>query len=309
MFRRENYLPLVIAGTGLTLAILVTFQIYLLREPARLQADADQDLSAAVEAGQAIYGSHCASCHGEQGEGIIGPALNSKQLLSSASDDLLFGLIRTGVPGTAMPAWSQSFGGPLTDEEIRQAVAFVRSWEPDATDAGPDLPEPDPARGAEIFDSICFACHGPQGEGTEIAPALNDAVRLATFDDDWYRETIAMGRPSRGMPTWGTVLSPEQINDLVALIGLWRESGSVSAAEPEGGELYAVNCSVCHGPSGEGGIGPALVGNEFVAGQNEAELSDFLRAGRPDTAMPGFEGRLNDREMAAIVDFLKRWQR
>ncbi len=308
MFRRENYLPLAVAGVGLTLAILVTFQIYLLREPARLQADADQDLSAAVEAGQTIYGSQCASCHGEQGGGSIGPALNSKQLLSTASDDLLFSLIRTGVPGTAMPAWSQSFGGPLTDEEIRQAVAFVRSWEPDAREIGPDQPEPDPVRGAEIFDSVCFACHGRQGEGTEIAPALNDAVRLSTFDDDWYEETITQGRPSRGMPTWGTVLSPARIDDLVALIGLWRRGGSVSAEEPEGEELYAEYCSACHGPSGEGGIGPALVDNEFIAGQNEAELTDFIRAGRPDTAMPGFEGRLNDREVAAIVAFLQRWQ-
>ncbi len=308
MFRRENYLPLVIAGAGFSLAILVTFQIYLLREPGRLQADADQDLSAALEAGQDLYVSQCANCHGEQGRGSDGPALNSKQLLSSASDDLLFSLIRTGVPGTAMPAWSQSFGGPLTDEEIRQTVAFVRSWEPNATDVEPDLPEPDPARGAEIFQSVCFACHGPKGEGSEIAPALNDAVRLATFDDDWYRETIAMGRPSRGMPTWGTVLSPAQIDDLVALMGLWREGGSVSAEEPAGEQFYATQCSVCHDASGEGGIGPALVDNEFVAGQNEAELSDFIRAGRPDTAMPGFEGRLNDRELAAIVAFLHRWQ-
>ncbi len=308
MFRRENYLPLVIVGAGLTLAILVTFQIYLLREPARLQEDSDQDLIAAVEAGRTIYGSQCASCHGEQGEGSIGPALNSKQLLSIASDDLLFGLVRTGVPGTAMPAWSQSFGGPLTDEEIRQAVAFVRSWEPDAEEIGPHQPEPDPLRGAEIFESVCFACHGPQGEGTEIAPALNDAVRLAAFDDDWYRETIAMGRPSRGMPTWGTVLSPGQIDDLVALISLWRAGGSVSAEEPEGEEFYAALCSACHGASGEGGIGPALVDNEFVAGQNEAGLTNIIRAGRPGTAMPAFEARLNDREVAAIVAFLQRWQ-
>jgi mono/diheme cytochrome c family protein len=309
MFRRENYLPLTIAGAGLTFAILVTFQIYLLREPARLEGDTEQDLVAAVEAGQTIYGNHCASCHGEQGEGIIGPALNSKQLLSTASDDLLFSLVRTGVPGTAMPAWSQSFGGPLTDEEIREAVAFVRSWEPEATDIGSEAPEPDPARGAEIFESICFACHGIEGDGTEIAPALNDAVRLATFDDDWYRETIAVGRPSRGMPTWGTVLSPAQIDDLIALIGLWREGGSISVEEPEGEELYAVDCSVCHGASGEGGIGPALVGNEFIAGQTEAEVADIVRAGRPDTAMPGFEGRLNDGEVAAIVAFLQGWQR
>jgi mono/diheme cytochrome c family protein len=298
-----------IAGAGLTFAILVTFQIYLLREPARLERDTDRDLMAAVDAGQTIYGNHCASCHGEQGLGSIGPALNSKQLLSTASDDLLFSLVRTGVPGTAMPAWSQSFGGPLTDEEIREAVAFVRSWEPEATDIGSEDPEPDPARGAEIFESICFACHGINGEGTEIAPALKDAVRLATFDDDWYRETIAMGRPSRGMPTWGTVLSPDQIDDLVALIGLWREGGSVSVEEPEGDELYAEFCAACHGPSGEGGIGPALVDNEFVASQNEAELAELISSGRADTAMPGFEGRLSDLEVAAIVAFLQGWQR
>lgn len=308
MFRRENYLPLVVAGTGLTFAILATFQIYLLREPTRLEQDADRDLVAAVEAGQTIFGSHCASCHGEQGEGSIGPALNSKQLLSTASDDLLFSLVRTGVPGTAMPAWSQSFGGPLTDDEIRQAVAFVRSWESEAKDIESEEPVPDPSRGAEIFESICFACHGLQGEGTEIAPALNDAIRLTTFDDDWYRETISQGRPSRGMPTWGTVLSPAQIEDLISFIGIWREGGSVSVEEPGGDELYAEFCAACHAPSGEGGIGPALVDNEYVASQSDAELAGIILSGRPDTAMPPFEGRLSDQELAELIDFLQRWQ-
>lgn len=314
MFRRENYLPLVLAGAGLTLAMLVIFQIYIWREPARIQADTDRDLMAAVEAGEELYSSHCASCHGEQGEGSIGPALNSKQLLSIASDDLLFGLVRTGVPGTAMPAWSQSFGGPLTDEEVRQTVAFVRSWEPNARDIGSEVPEPDPARGAQIFESICFACHGIGGEGTERAPALNDPVRLATFDNDWYEETIAQGRPSRGMPTWGTVLSPAQINDLVALISLWREGGSVSVdtIAPSAGStaetLYAENCSACHGTSGEGGIGPALVDSDFVAGQNEFELAELISSGRTDRAMPSFEGRLSDQEMSEIAALLLGWQ-
>jgi mono/diheme cytochrome c family protein len=314
MFRRENYLPLVMAGAGLTFAILVTFQIYLWREPARLEQDTDRDLIAAVEAGQTIYGSHCASCHGEQGGGSIGPALNSKQLLSTASDDLLFSLIRTGVPGTAMPAWSQSFGGPLTDEEIRQAVAFVRAWEPEAIDIASEDPEPDPARGAEIFGSICFACHGTEGEGTERAPALNDPVRLATFNNGWYEETISLGRPSRGMPTWGTVLSPAQINDLVALISLWREGGTVSVEpiDPADGKtaetLYTTNCAGCHGPSGEGGVGPALVDSDFVASQNELELVQLISSGRPDTTMPPFEGRLSDQELAEIVALLQRWQ-
>jgi cbb3-type cytochrome c oxidase subunit III len=187
-------------------------------------------------------------------------------------------------------------------------VAFVRSWEPEAIDIVSEGLEPDAARGAEIFGSICFACHGIEGEGTERAPAINDLDRLATFDDIWYEETIALGRPSRGMPTWGTVLSPAQIDDLVALIGLWREGGNVSVVEPEGDELYAEFCAACHGPSGEGGIGPALVDSEFVAGQTEAELGDLILSGRPDTAMPPFEGRLSDQELAQLVALLLRWQ-
>jgi hypothetical protein len=35
--------------------------------------------------------------------------------------------INTGVPGTAMPAWGQANGGPLTEEEINDIVSFILS--------------------------------------------------------------------------------------------------------------------------------------------------------------------------------------
>jgi mono/diheme cytochrome c family protein len=57
---------------------------------------------------------------------------------------------------------------------------------------------------------------------------LNDPARLAKFDDAWYRSVIANGRPAKGMPTWGTVLSPAQLDDLVALIGAWRQGQQVA---------------------------------------------------------------------------------
>jgi hypothetical protein len=37
--------------------------------------------------------------------------------------------IEHGVPGSPMPAWSQANGGPLTDENINDIVAFIMSWE------------------------------------------------------------------------------------------------------------------------------------------------------------------------------------
>lgn len=309
--RRENSLPLVTAGAGLTLAILIVFQVYLLREPTRLESDAQRDLEQSVDAGEQIFAQQCAACHGNEGQGGIGPALNAKSLLTSVGDDQLFGLVRTGVPGTAMPAWAQDFGGPLTDEEVRQVVSFVRAWEPSAVDVTAAVLPPDPQRGSEIFESICFACHGSQGTGTERAPALNDPQLLASFDDQWFTDTIVQGRPSRGMPTWGTVLSPSQIDDLIALIGLWREGGAPEIAEPSAPtaeQLFAANCEGCHGPSGAGGFAPALAGNVFVAGSSETELANFILAGRSGTAMPAFEGRLAPEELTAIVGLLLSWQ-
>jgi hypothetical protein len=35
-----------------------------------------------------------------------------------------------------MPAWSLDFGGPLTDEQIRQLVAYLRSLQ----SSSPDVP-------------------------------------------------------------------------------------------------------------------------------------------------------------------------
>ncbi len=229
---RENYTPFITAGLSLTLAILATFQVYIWREPTRIQAVEGADRLAAETAGRTLYADNCAGCHGENGEGKTGPALNSQQLLKATADETLFNLIRTGVPGTTMPAWGQSFGGPFTDEQVRQSVAFIRAWEPTAPELTEEVAAPDPVRGAMIFANTCRICHGENGQGTDRAPALNDPVRLKEFEDAWYRSTIAHGRPAKGMPTWGTVLSPAQINDLVALLAAWREGQTVTPIIP-----------------------------------------------------------------------------
>jgi hypothetical protein len=48
---RESYSPFFAVGLGLTLAILAILQVYILREPARIQADMAADLASAVAAG------------------------------------------------------------------------------------------------------------------------------------------------------------------------------------------------------------------------------------------------------------------
>lgn len=232
MRSKENFTPYISTALGLSLAILITFQVYIFLEPARIAADKERDYQSAVADGRELFSENCVACHGTNGEGGVGPALNNRSLLGAASDEVLFNLTRTGIPGTIMPAWSQAFGGPFTDDQLTNIVAFIRSWEPTAPDIAPVVSLPNPARGAAIFTQTCFVCHGDNGQGTEYAPAINDPERLAALEDSWYRQTITNGRPAKGMPTWGTILSPEQINDLVALIAEWREGRDVIAEIP-----------------------------------------------------------------------------
>lgn len=311
MNRRENYGNLVLAATGLALAILVTFQVYQWREPARLRADAAADLRQSREEGEKLYLEQCASCHGPQGEGGVGPALAAPEFLDSVVDEQMFSLIRSGVPGTAMPAWAQSFGGPLTDQQIQNIVTFVRSWEGEAGQVSGPQPEGDPERGAEIFAATCSFCHGLKGVGGVQAPPLNDPDLLGRFDDEWFRQTIAEGRPSRGMPTWGTVLSPGEIDDVVAYMRTWSEETAEresSGTEVDASGLFITNCAACHGAAGEGGVGPELVGSAFVASQEPQQLAQFLAQGREEAGMPGWEGSLSTEELSALADLLIAWQ-
>jgi cytochrome c oxidase cbb3-type subunit 3 len=225
---KETYTSFIAVALGLSLAILASFQIYIQREPSRIANDEAQDLSTAKLEGFTIYAQYCIVCHGSEGEGIDAPALNDSTFLRESGDERIFSLISSGVPGTEMPAWSQLHGGPFTDQQIAQLVTFIRSWEPNAPDRQAEAMLGDAGKGLMIFNSTCIICHGDSGIGTERAPALNDPLKLSQFDDQWYIDTISQGRPSQGMPTWGTVLSPAEIRDLIALLRAWENGEEVS---------------------------------------------------------------------------------
>lgn len=231
---REDYTRLIVVALVLSVGILIAFQIYIVREPSRIQNVLAADQAAQVTRGAKLYSDNCTTCHGDNGEGDKGPALNSKSFLKSADDSTIFSLISSGVPGTAMPTWAQAHGGPFTDEQVRDLVSFIRHWEPTAPDTANVQPTPDIAQGQLIFSSICYACHGDNGQGTKNAPALNSQDLLSQFDDNWFRQTVANGRPAKGMPTWGAVLSPAQINNVVAYIRAWQTAPSTTIVTPTG---------------------------------------------------------------------------
>ena len=121
-------------GAVLMVAMALAFPFYRWFEPEARAAAREAQLASLAEEGATIWSFNCASCHGLNGEGAVGPALNSKQFLQSATDEQMSLLVAVGIPGSQMSAYSQDHGGPLTSEQIRAVTTFMRSWEPEAPD-------------------------------------------------------------------------------------------------------------------------------------------------------------------------------
>ena len=77
--------------------------------------------------GVVLFDENCTLCHGSNGEGRIAPALNI-DWASNRPDLLIKQTIGEGIKGSVMPAWSQANGGPLSEENINDIVAYILSW-------------------------------------------------------------------------------------------------------------------------------------------------------------------------------------
>jgi cytochrome c oxidase cbb3-type subunit 3 len=71
---------------------------------------------------QALFGLRCAPCHGDRGQGVIGPNLTDNAWIhghGSLTD--IYGVIDQGVLAKGMPAW----GKQLSAIEVRKLAAFI----------------------------------------------------------------------------------------------------------------------------------------------------------------------------------------
>src|SRR5947209_382067 len=76
-----------------------------------------------------LYGENCAGCHGDNGKAGPGRPLNNPLYLAVMPKDALIQTVSYGRPGTAMPAWAKSQGGPLTDKQIHAlADGIYQNW-------------------------------------------------------------------------------------------------------------------------------------------------------------------------------------
>lgn len=98
-----------------------------LRERAEAANVSEQSLargatdSKQLERGAEIFKTRCASCHADEGQGLIGPNLTDLVQLHGTTRMDLYTTVSKGVPGTAMLAW----GDQMAQPDVVAVAAFV----------------------------------------------------------------------------------------------------------------------------------------------------------------------------------------
>jgi putative heme-binding domain-containing protein len=142
--------------------------------------------------GKATFRSNCAFCHGLTGGGGRGPALSSGRFLHGSADGEIKNVIKSGVPGTTMPAFE------FEKDELDRLVAYVRTLSTSsgkAPSAGPVAGNA--VKGRQVYErSGCAGCHRVGSEGSVFGPELTriGAGRSA----EYIRESIV--NPSADVP-------------------------------------------------------------------------------------------------------------
>lgn len=76
-----------------------------------------------IEMGKTTFAQNCAPCHGDKGQGVIGPNLTDSAWIHGSSAMEIRNSISKGVLEKGMPAWQSVLG----DRKINELVAFILS--------------------------------------------------------------------------------------------------------------------------------------------------------------------------------------
>lgn len=173
--------------------------------------------------GSQITGLECSRCHGDDARGgtneFIDPSTGQQRTVSVPELRGVFAryelppagyrdaeeFIRTTIErgrtdgilgvGVDMPTWSNKYGGPLTDQQIDDVLAYLRSiQEPVTAPVGVD--------GAALFGQFCSPCHGQGGTGG-IGPAMVDGAEVRQFPTIDEHIAFVISGSQRGVP-YGT---------------------------------------------------------------------------------------------------------
>ncbi|MFC7402303.1 cytochrome c [Citricoccus sp. GCM10030269] len=173
----------------------------------------------------------------------------------------------------------------------------------------------DISEGEKLFNANCATCHGMEAVGTEDGPSL---VGVGAASVDFQVGTGRMPLQMQGPQAQAKqpVFNDEQTQQLAAYVSSLGAGPSIPEEEyldtdhedvdlGKGGELFRVNCAMCHNAAAAGG---ALTRGKFapgLEGVSEKHIYEAMATGPQN--MPVFnDSNIKPEDKRNIIAFLKQ---
>jgi cytochrome c553 len=90
---------------------------------------------------------------------------------------------------------------------------------------------------------------------------------------------------------------------VVLLVAAFLASVAMPAFAADGAAIYKTKCAMCHGPEGQGKVGPAVKGTSLTA----AQITDLLTKGNDAKKVPHKKAvaGLSADDAKAVADYVK----
>lgn len=291
---------------GLLFLAFATFGGYILYEVPRAESATERQDELLAHRGAALFVANCRGCHGLMGlgaeEGGIAPALNRTSFLILGEDneydapatpegearavhDFLFNTISCGRTNTAMPVWSEHYGGPLSDTQINYIVTMITAGRWDLVEElghEHDIATDPPTTAADILITDPAAL----SLTTKNCGQFNALTAKEFYERDPLAAAPVDGEPTPAPDGEGTPVP----------------AGPTVQGLPVA-DFFLATCAACHGQNREGLLGPALTPTRLT------QPADFyfttIAEGRAGTAMPSWRAAgLTDDEIHALVEYI-----
>jgi mono/diheme cytochrome c family protein len=174
----------IVWGIASILVAIVAVLALGIMEESRMAAQTANWDGRSIEKGAEIYANNCYTCHGLEGKGGTGPALNSKYFFENRTAEIGFAgtledyvklTIAAGRPSNShgqfivvMPTWSVDYGGPLRNDQVEHVTNYVMNWESSALQQTPEEDPYIPFAGVPMV--------GTEGMTETVASGEADAV-------------------------------------------------------------------------------------------------------------------------------------
>ena len=168
--------------------------------------------------------------------------------------------------------------------------------------------------GERLFTANCATCHGPNAEGTDAGPSLIGAGAASVeFQVGTGRMPMQMQGPQA--PQKPPQFNEEQTTQMAAYVASLGAGPAVPDDEwldvdqgdpARGGELFRINCAMCHNAAGAGG---ALTEGKYapsVHGVDPVHIYTAMSTGPQN--MPVFnDANIPSEDKRDIIAFLKTY--